>query len=389
MNKIAILSSHPIQYFAPLYAHLSKNPDLDITVLYCSDFGTKNSYDHGFKQAFQWDIDLLSGYKYEFIGKNYSFRKPKGFFSLICPSIINILYKNRFDVIWIHGHNYLVNILAIVFSKIFGTKVLMRCETHLLLSRNKVKRAIRPFVLGSLYKLCDAFLAIGTKNQNFYLSLGIPISKIFLTPYTTDNDRFIQSTKTQRENKKSILNGIGIFNDYPNVLYISKLQKRKNPDLLIKAATKIQHEINFNLIIAGSGEMLDDCVTLTKNLGVANVFFPGFVNQKTVPSFFAIADIFILLSHSEPWGLVINEAMSASLPIVASEEIGAAADLVDCDNGFQISRVNELEETIQALKILLKNPDLRNSMGLQSLCKIQSWNFSATESGFLRALDSL
>jgi glycosyltransferase involved in cell wall biosynthesis len=102
-----------------------------------------------------------------------------------------------------------------------------------------------------------------------------------------------------------------------------------------------------------------------------------------------MADIFILLSHSEPWGLVINEAMSASLPIIASEEIGAAADLVDRNNGFKISRGNELEETVQALKILLKNPDLRNSMGLQSLRKIQSWNFSATESGFLRALDSL
>jgi len=389
MKKIAILSSHPIQYFAPLYAHLSKNPNLDITVLYCSDFGTKNSYDHGFKQAFQWDIDLLSGYTYEFIGKNYSLREPKGFFSLICPSIINILYKNRFDVIWIHGHNYLVNILAIVFSKTFGTKVLMRCETHLLLSRNKVKRAIRPFVLGSLYKLCDAFLAIGTKNQNFYLSLGIPISKIFLTPYTTDNDRFIESIENQRENKKSLLKDIGIFNDYPNVLYISKLQKRKNPDLLIKAASKIQHDMNFNLIIAGSGEMLEECVALTKKLNVSNVFFPGFVNQKTVPSFFAVADIFVLLSHSEPWGLVINEAMSASLPIISSEEVGATADLVDSNNGFLISRTNELEETVQALKILLKNPDLRTVMGSQSLSKIQSWDFLATESGFLKALDSL
>lgn len=389
MKKIAILSSHPIQYFAPLYAHLSKNPHLDIKVLYCSDFGTKNSYDQGFQQAFQWDIDLLSGYSYEFIGKNYSLREPKGFFSLICPSIINVLYKNRFDVIWIHGHNYFVNILAMVFAKIYGTKVLMRCETHLLLSRNKIKRAVRPLVLSALYKLCDAFLAIGTNNQNFYLSLGIPISKIFLTPYTTDNERFIESTNTQRDNKKVLLNSIGIFNNYPNVLYISKLQKRKNPDLLINAASKIQDDINFNLIIAGSGEMLEECISLTKNLSVSNVFFPGFINQKAVPSFFAMADIFVLLSHSEPWGLVINEAMSASLPIIASEEVGASADLVDSNNGFLISRANELEETVQALKILLKNPELRSAMGLQSLRKIQSWDFSATESGFLKALDSL
>jgi glycosyltransferase involved in cell wall biosynthesis len=122
---------------------------------------------------------------------------------------------------------------------------------------------------------------------------------------------------------------------------------------------------------------------------VSNVFFPGFINQKAVPSFFAMADIFVLLSHSEPWGLVINEAMSASLPIIASEEVGATADLVDSNNGFLISRANELEETIQALKILLKNPELRSAMGLQSLKKIQSWDFSATESGFLKAIDSL
>jgi len=389
MKKIAILSSHPIQYFAPLYAHLSKNPNLDITVLYCSDFGTRNSYDHGFKQEFSWDIDLLSGYKYEYIGKKYHLREPKGFFSLICPSIIGLLYRNKYDAIWIHGHNYLVNILAIIFSKIFGIKVLMRCETHLQLSRKKFKRAIRPFILGPLYRLCNAFLAIGTNNQKFYLSLGIKESKIFITPYTTDNSRFIDSTAKERLNKNYLLENIGIKNNYPNILFISKLQKRKNPDLLIRAASLIDSNLKFNLIIAGSGEMLEECVSLANSLKLSNVFFPGFINQKKVPSFFAIADIFVLLSHSEPWGLVINEAMSASLPIVASEEIGAVADLVDRENGFQISRANELNETVMALEALLRNSELRNKMGQSSLSKIQSWNFSATESGFLKALDSL
>ena len=101
MKKIAILSSHPIQYFAPLYAHLSKNSNLDITVLYCSDFGTRKSYDEGFQQEFQWDIDLLNGYKHEFLGGKYYLRKPAGFFSLICPSIIPTLYKNKYDAVWI------------------------------------------------------------------------------------------------------------------------------------------------------------------------------------------------------------------------------------------------------------------------------------------------
>ena len=386
MKKIAILSSHPIQYSAPLYAHLSKNPNLDLTVLYCSDFGTRKSYDEGFQQEFQWDIDLLDGYKYEFLGNKYFLRRPAGFFSLICPSIISTLYKNKYDAVWIHGHNYLVNILAIIFSKMFGSKVFIRCETHLGLSRSNLKILLRPFILKIIYGFCDAFLAIGENNKNFYLSLGIPDSKIFITPYTIDNNRFTLSIEKARAEKNVLLKEIGIHNNNLNILYISKLQKRKRPDALILAASKIKKQLDFNLIITGSGEMLNECKKLGEDLKISNLFFPGFINQEKVPSFYAIADIFTLLSEDEPWGLVINEAMSAALPIVATEEIGSMADLVDSENGFQISKDRLIDETSVALSSLLESKELRDKMGRASLKKIQNWNFKSTESGLMKAL---
>src|SRR5918993_266864 len=97
--RLAIVNSHPIQYFAPLYAFLNRDPALDITALYCSDFSLRGAIDPGFKQAVKWDVDLVSGYRSVFLGKAAKKRTPRGFWSLICPQAWSQIRSGRYDVI--------------------------------------------------------------------------------------------------------------------------------------------------------------------------------------------------------------------------------------------------------------------------------------------------
>src|SRR5882672_8680655 len=165
MPKLAILNTHPIQYFAPLYRRLAQEPDIDLTVYFCSHQGAEEYFDPGFGQRFKWDTSLLEGYKYKFLKNVRRHDKVAGFLSLINFEIVRELRKNKYDALWVNGHNHATYILGICAARMFNIPVFMRCETHLSLNRSPLKLTIRKPVMSFFYnRLCDVCLPIGTLN---------------------------------------------------------------------------------------------------------------------------------------------------------------------------------------------------------------------------------
>ena len=152
VTRIAVLNSHPIQYFAPLYAYLNAAPDLDVTALYLSDFSIRGGRDAGFGQDVKWDLDLLAGYRSVFLGDAARTREPAGFWSLVAPQVWNELRSGRYDVVWLHGHNYAANLIALMAAKTAGLPVMMRGETHLGLPCHGIKSILRRPLMGALYR---------------------------------------------------------------------------------------------------------------------------------------------------------------------------------------------------------------------------------------------
>jgi hypothetical protein len=112
-TRVAVLNSHPIQYFAPLYSYLNAAPDLDVTALYLSDVSIRGGRDIEFGQDVKWDLNLLAGYRSVFLGDAARTREPRGFWSLIAPQVWNEVRSGRYDAVWLHGHNYAANLLAL------------------------------------------------------------------------------------------------------------------------------------------------------------------------------------------------------------------------------------------------------------------------------------
>ena len=328
-KRIAVVNSHPIQYFAPLYAYLNSSDSLAITVLYCSDLSLRGGLDPGFRQAVTWDVDLLSGYEARFLGEKAKTRTPGGFWSLVCPEIWGELRTGRYDAVILHGHNYAVNLLALLAAKICGTQVFMRGETHLGLKRNSARQFIRKPLMNLLYRLCDRCLAIGTANEEFYRAMGVPTEKIVRVPYTVDNQRFIAESSLSNDKREQVLEKLGVTSDEPVVLFVSKFQKRKHPDDLLEAIAMLRDRgFKCNVLMVGSGEMQGELETFVKTLNLENIFFPGFVNQSELPYIYGASDVFVLPSENEPWGLIVNEVMCAGLPVVIADEVGCVPDLV-------------------------------------------------------------
>lgn len=389
--RLAVLNSHPIQYFAPLYRVLNEHPDLDVTALYCSDFGLKGGHDPGFRQSVAWDVDLLEGYASVFLGGGRAtHRAPKGFFSLVCPELWSALRDGRYDAVVIHGYGFAAYLLAMVAAKLLGIAVLVRTDTHVGVNRHGLKRRLRDRVVSLLYRRLDAFLAIGSENEKYYRSLGIPDRKIFRAPFAVDNTRFMTAARDARGQRGEIRRKFGISEASRLVVYASKFLRRKHPDQVIEAVARLRDEgLDVSLLMVGAGEQDDLLRRRVEAQGLKNVAFAGFVNQSQLPSIFSACDVFVLPSEDEPWGLVVNEAMCAGLPVVVSEGVGCVADLVvDGVNGA-VCRAGDVESLVLALRRVVGDEAVRAAMGQECLRTIETWSYAETRQGFLDALQSV
>jgi len=228
--KLAILTSHPIQYQAPLFQKLTKQPEIELIVYFRKK---PIEYDKEFGQKFQWDIPLLEGYKYKFLDSGFSISKE--------------LKQRNFDAILIYGWNSWVNWLAVLTAKRLGIKILLIGENPLNqeLLKPKWKIIIKKIILGWLFRRVSAFLYIGEENKKFYKFYGVPDEKLFFAPYAVDNERFIEARKSLSENRKSLREKLGIKENDVVILFVGKLIEKKRPMDLLKAYETIIRNIRM------------------------------------------------------------------------------------------------------------------------------------------------
>ncbi|HZP65445.1 MAG TPA: glycosyltransferase family 4 protein [Rudaea sp.] len=383
--RVAILNSHPIQYFAPLYSFLNKK-NIEIVALYCSDYSMRGAVDPGFGREVKWDIDLLQGYTSVFLGAKARHRVPAGFFSLICPEVWREVAVGKFDAIILHGHQYAVNVVAFLAAKFYQVPVFVKTDTHLLLKKVGWRKWIRDRVLKYAYKLVDGFLAIGTENRRYYKHLGVPEERIFHVPFAVDNDRFKKQSQLSEEKKTDIREKYGVKKGRFVVLFASKLVPGKHPELVLQAIASLNAEgANCTALLLGSGQMERELRELAKTCGSDGVVFAGFVNQSDLPGVFSLADVFVLPTDNEAWGLVVNEAMCAGLPVIVSNLAGCVVDLVTEKNGIVIT-VDSAASLTSALRQLIRDDVKRREMGRHSLRIIDDWSYEQCYIGLEQAL---
>jgi glycosyltransferase involved in cell wall biosynthesis len=346
--------------------------------------------DDGFGHFVKWDVELLAGYDVHFVCGSERRGAATGFLSVVAPQLWREVRRGAFDAVILHGHTPAATLVAAAAAKMAHIPIFMRCETHLGLRRSALKSRLRRPLIGTYYRRLDGVLAIGAANKQFYRTIGIPERRIFDMPYTVDNRRFMTGARLADSERRGLRASFGVDDSRPIVLYAAKFQPRKHPDDLLRAAGRLNREgVIFHLVMVGSGEMEPDLRALAQHLRLSNVHFTGFVNQAGLPRVYAACDLFVLPSESEPWGLAVNEAMCAGLPIVASVEIGCVPDLVhDGLNGrtFVAGDVGALSD---ALRPLLTDPDLRRRVGAASREIIARWSYAECRAGLRAALASV
>jgi glycosyltransferase involved in cell wall biosynthesis len=226
-------------------------------------------------------------------------------------------------------------------------------------------------------------LPIGTANDLYFDDIGVPKGRRFLAPYTVDNAYF----RAQRIDRARARRELGLDEDAFVPLYCGKVVDWKDPLVPVDACARLPKDRPVCLMIAGDGPMGSEVESRARSMGVALKPL-GFVNQGQLGAVYSAADVLVLPSRSEPWGLVVNEAMNFSLPVVVSSRVGSRLDLVrDGMNGavFPVGSVDALAQHLARLQ----DRDLAARWGRVSASVIDAWGLERTVDGVVRAVEAV
>lgn len=340
MKKLAIITTHPIQYNAPLFKLLNEHSQINIKVFYTWGASSLiNKFDPGFNQNVTWDIPLLEGYAYSFV-KNISNNPGSHHYSgIVNPTLISEINEWAPDVVLFYGWKFNSHLKAIKYFK-NKIPVLFRGDSTLMDEISGIKKMTRSIVLKYVYKNIDIALFTGAANKAYFKAFGLNENQLFFMPHAIDNCRFSNSDNNIKF-ASSLRGKLGIPLDALVFLFAGKLESKKQPDVLAKVFSTITDKNAF-LLIVGSGDLE---VSLKLNFSKNNnIKFLGFQNQVQMPVIYNACDVFVLPSKgpNETWGLAINEAMAAGKAIICSNACGASLDIVrNGENGFVFEKGNE------------------------------------------------
>ncbi len=381
--RVAHLVSHPVPYFAPLYRELAGRPEIDLTVYFYSDATLREFADAGFGRPVAWDVPLLDGYRSRFCASASKTGIADAFLRRPNWDIVREVASGRYDVLWVHGYAHLTTWLAVAAARVRGMRVLIRDEQTLLHPRPLHVRLFKEIALRALYSQSSA-LYIGEENRRYFRHYGMPDERMHAARYCIDGDALRVRFDAAVRRRSEIRARFGIAGDAPVVMFCGKLIEKKQPLRLIEAFARVRRGAECSLLIVGDGPLRAEAEARVARLDVDDVHFGGFVNQSEIAEAYAAADVFVLPSGlHETWGLVVNEAMTCGLPVIVSDKVGCATDLVrDGVTGFVVPH-DSTARLADAIETLVGDAGLRARFGHASRSRIAAYSIAAAADGIV------
>jgi glycosyltransferase involved in cell wall biosynthesis len=324
--KLAIVSTHPIQYYAPVFRALSQSGGVHPRVFYTwSQAAQGEVYDPGFGTRFSWDIPLLEGYEYAFVENVARNPTSSRFNGIDNPTLTKEIARWGASAVLIYGWNKRSHLSAMRHFK-GKIPVLFRGDSTLLDRTAPLRTVARRLWLRWVYRHIDVALAVGENNRDYYLWCGVAPQRIACVPHSVDAVRFADVNGEHEAAARRRREQMGIPDEAVVFLFAAKFIKKKDPLLLLEAFAKLNS--SAHLLLVGNGEL--EALLRERIRNIPRACLLPFQNQRDMPAVYRTGDVYVLPSRGpgETWGLALNEAIASGRAVIASSRSGGARDLV-------------------------------------------------------------
>ena len=388
-RRIAIVASHPIQYHADWYRELALSPELDVEVLYCHRATADDQAQAGFGTSFEWDVPLLDGYRHRFL-RNAS-RKPgvTDFGGTDSPELRGIVIHERYDAVVVSGWHTKSYWQAIRACRECGTPVMVRSDSHLHDDRSVSRQLLKWIPYRYFISRFDACLAAGIWSRDYFLHYGARPERVFIVPHCAPQLPPRLRVPGERQALRDRARHRWALGNATVFLFAGKFIARKRPLEFIRAVAAASAAGSaVHGLIVGEGALRNGMESLALDMD-APVTFTGFLNQEAISDAYAAADVLVLPSDQDTWGLVVNEAMTYGLPCIVSDRVGCGPDLIHEGRTGFVFPVGDVETLARDMRLCADTLGMAERMGTEAQALIAGHSPQAAAGALVRAVAAM
>ena len=370
-HRLVIITEIIAPYRIPVFNALAQHPEIDLRVVFLAKTDPSTRQWRVYAEEIRFAYEILPSWRTRF--KKYNL--------LLNQKVAGALRKANPDVIVCGGYNYLASWQALRWARRNHVPFLLWCEstTNDHRSGHRMVESLKK----NFFDKCDGCVVPGTAAAEYARQMGVSSEHIFIAPNAVDNELFASRADNARRNAPRIRAELNLPARY--FLFSGRLVKSKGVFELWEAYGSLNENLRlqFGLVFAGDGPLRSELESIAKSICPGTLRFAGFKQRDELASYYGLADCLVFPTHSDPWGLVVNEAMACGLPVICGQAAGCAADLVK-SNGRLIDSRN-VDQLVHAMKEVASDAELRRQMSRESLKIISNYSPEICAAGIAEA----
>jgi glycosyltransferase involved in cell wall biosynthesis len=370
-HRLVIITEIIAPYRIPVFNALARHPEIDLSVIFLATTDPSTRQWRVYAEEINFSYQILPSWRTRLEKYNL----------LLNQKVAGALQKANPDVIVCGGYNYLASWQALRWARRNRTPFLLWCESTA--NDNRAGHRVIESLKKSFFDKCDGCIVPGTAAGKYARQMGVSPEYIFMAPNAVDNELFASHANDARRNAPRVRADLNLPAQY--FLFAGRLVKLKGIFELWEAYGSLNENLRsqFGLVFAGDGPLRPELESLAKLVCPGTIRFTGFVQRDQLASYYGLADCLVFPTHSDPWGLVVNEAMACGLPVICGQSAGCAADLVK-ENGRLIDSQN-VDQLALVMQEIATDADLRMQMSHESLKIIRNYSPQICASGIAQA----
>ncbi|MFM8471663.1 MAG: glycosyltransferase family 4 protein [Limisphaerales bacterium] len=384
-RRLAFVVTHPIQYYVPLYRLLAKRADVEIKVFFTWHAGQAGQFDPGFQREITWDIPLTAGYDFEAVANSAPDAGPHRFSGIRCPDLAARVLAWRPDAVHLTGYAYDAHLRLLRRLRQRGVPVLFRGDSHLLDAAPAWKRLLKGVALRMVFAWPAVFLFTGQNNRRYYEAFGVPAAKLVACPHSIEVSRFADNAEQHEREAAHWRASLNLPATTPVLLFAGKFEPKKRPVEFARAFRQLGRT-DLRLVMLGDGP-LRPAVEAEAAPAPDLIQVLPFQNQSRMPVTYRLGDVLVLPSaYDETWGLAVNEALCCNRPVLVSDKVGCAPDVVVPGQNGEVFRADDWVDFRRALERLLPRVEVGEPRR-PFPATLRGADVSDTAAGVLRGLE--